>query len=43
MPELNWHYGYSMALGIMITIAIVMLIFFKRKGWLQRNSDINEP
>lgn len=43
MPELNWHYGYPMALGIMITIAIVMLIFFKRKGWLQRNSDINEP
>ncbi len=42
MPELSWYYGYPMAWGIMISIAIVMLIFFKRKGWLQRNSDINE-
>ena len=42
MPELSWYYGYPMAWGIMISIAITMLIFFKRKGWLQRNSDVNE-
>lgn len=42
MPELNWYYGYPLAWGIMIAIAIAMLIFFKRKGWLHRNSDIND-
>lgn len=42
MPELNWYYGYPMALGIMILIAIAMLIFFKRKGWLHRNGGIGE-
>ncbi len=42
MPELSWYYGYPMAWGIMVTIAVVMLVFFKRKGWLQRNSDIND-
>ena len=42
MPELSWYYGYPMAWGIMITIVVVMLIFFKRKGWLQRQGDINE-
>ncbi|MDZ4262186.1 MAG: magnesium/cobalt transporter CorA [Pseudomonadota bacterium] len=42
MPELNWYYGYPMAWGIMITVVAIMFVFFKRKGWLQRNSDINE-
>lgn len=42
MPELNWYYGYPMAWGIMIAIAIVMLIFFKRKGWLQRHGGSDE-
>lgn len=42
MPELNWYYGYPMAWGIMISIVIVMLIYFKRKGWLQRATHMNE-
>lgn len=40
MPELNWYYGYPMVLGVIITIVIAMLIFFKRKGWLNRNGGI---
>ncbi len=34
MPELSWDYGYFAILGLMFLILILMLIFFKRKGWL---------
>ena len=34
MPELNWTWGYRFALILMATIAVVMLLFFRRKGWL---------
>ncbi len=34
MPELEWVYGYPFALGIMATVAIFMLGFFKYKKWL---------
>lgn len=34
MPELHWQYGYYTVWGIMIAIIVVMLIYFKRKGWL---------
>lgn len=34
MPELGWKYGYFGALVIMLVIAALMLIFFKRKNWL---------
>jgi magnesium transporter len=34
MPELEWHYGYFLTVGIMITVALLMLHFFKRRGWL---------
>jgi len=33
MPELKWRYGYFIVLGIMALIGIVMLLWFKRKGW----------
>lgn len=34
MPELNWYFGYPLALGLMATVCAVMLTFFWRKGWL---------
>ena len=34
MPELQWEYGYIGVLGIMVLIFLILLIFFKRKGWL---------
>jgi len=34
MPELNWDYGYLIAVGLMVIVALGMLIFFKRKKWL---------
>ncbi len=37
MPELNWYLGYPFALGLMAMLAVVMLIYFGRKGWLTSN------
>ncbi len=34
MPELNWYFGYPLALGLMTVIAVVLLLFFKRKNWM---------
>jgi magnesium transporter len=34
MPELGWPLGYPMALGLMASIAVVMLWWFRRQGWL---------
>ena len=36
MPELHWAYGYPAALCAMGTIALAMLIFFWKLGWLRR-------
>lgn len=34
MPELEWRWGYFGIWGVMIFIAFLLLIFFKRKKWL---------
>ncbi len=34
MPELSWHYGYPVLLGIMVVIVVVLLVIMKRKRWL---------
>ena len=34
MPELNWFWGYPMALISMLLIGILLVIYFKRKRWL---------
>ncbi|HGO5823597.1 TPA: magnesium/cobalt transporter CorA [Mannheimia haemolytica] len=34
MPELHFKYGYPMALGLMVIVASVPYLYFKRKGWL---------
>jgi magnesium transporter len=34
MPELNWHYGYFLALFVMLLVGVLMLIWFKRKKFL---------
>ncbi len=33
LPELHWHYGYFITLGVMFLLAVGMLIYFKRKNW----------
>ncbi|MEJ2690367.1 MAG: magnesium/cobalt transporter CorA [Deltaproteobacteria bacterium] len=34
LPELDYHYAYFIFWGVLIFIALVMLRFFKRRGWL---------
>jgi magnesium transporter len=34
MPELSWRYGYLGVLLVMASVAAVMMLYFKRKGWL---------
>ncbi len=34
MPELAWRWGYPALWGFMVTLAVVMLVLFKRKNWL---------
>ncbi len=34
MPELAWRWGYVGLLGVMAVIALLMLLYFKRKKWL---------
>lgn len=34
MPELTWEYGYPFAWAVMLSVALGMLWFFKRRGWL---------
>ena len=34
MPELGWRLGYPAFWAVIVAIAVTMLIFFRRKGWL---------
>jgi len=33
MPELQWKWGYYVTLGVMLTVLIGMIIYFRRKKW----------
>lgn len=34
MPELDWEFGYPMALALMVLSAVGPLWYFRRRGWL---------
>jgi magnesium transporter len=34
MPELQWHYGYPFALGLMVAITLGGYYYFRRREWL---------
>jgi magnesium transporter len=34
MPELHWHLGYALALGLMAICVVTLASFFRRIGWL---------
>ena len=34
MPELQWAFGYPMAVGVMVGSAVLPYLWFKRRGWL---------
>jgi magnesium transporter len=43
MPELHSRYGYYATWTIMITLAVAMLIFFWRRGWIGRSTTEKTP
>jgi magnesium transporter len=34
MPELDWPFGYPLALGIILVSAVMPYLYFRRRGWL---------
>lgn len=34
MPELGWRFGYPFALGLMVAVVAVMILYFRRKKWI---------
>jgi magnesium transporter len=34
MPELSWRYGYALAWGVMVAVAIALGWFFRRRRWI---------
>lgn len=34
MPELNWEYGYPFALGLIVSLCLLIYYLFRRSGWL---------
>jgi magnesium transporter len=34
MPELDWQWGYPMALGMILIVAVGLYVLFRRHGWL---------
>ena len=34
LPELNWWFGYPMALGLMFASAVGPYLYFKKRGWI---------
>jgi magnesium transporter len=38
MPELEWSWGYPFALGLMVLIALILLVYLRIKGWLGKKN-----
>ena len=34
MPELGWRLGYPAALALMLAVGVVLMVLFRRKGWI---------
>jgi magnesium transporter len=43
MPELTWYLGYPFALTMMAVLAMAMLYYFRRKGWIGRGGTLPGP
>ena len=33
MPELDWHYGYYVVIGVTLTVCVTLYYFFRKSGW----------
>jgi magnesium transporter len=38
MPELSWRWGYPVVMAVMLLIGVLMLFWFRKKGWLGRGA-----
>jgi magnesium transporter len=36
MPELGWRYGYPFAIALMVASVVVLMVYYRRKGWVGR-------
>ena len=43
MPELHSKYGYFAVIVLMVVIAVGMLLFFRRRGWIGKSSEQAKP
>jgi magnesium transporter len=34
MPELDWTYGYPVALTLILASAVLPILYLKRRGWI---------
>lgn len=34
MPELDWKYGYFIAIGVMLVVTLSLILFFRKKKWI---------
>ena len=34
MPELDWPHGYYVVWAVLITVSIILLAYFRKKGWI---------
>ena len=39
MPELGWRFGYAFSLLLMGGVAVGLLVYFGRKGWLRPDKN----
>lgn len=39
LPELQWKWGYAWAWGLMLGVALVLISYFRRKGWLGKGEQ----
>jgi magnesium transporter len=40
MPEVKWFFGYPFALILMAVVALVILLFFRHKGWIWQGDSL---
>jgi magnesium transporter len=41
MPELKSPYGYFATLGLMFVVAVILLVYFWRRGWIFQRESID--
>lgn len=43
MPELKWYYGYPLVWATMIFFVVILVVYFRRKGWIGEEHKILDP